>query len=105
MMIIAAVTISSDETNGTWTADFMPPSNPKLNNHGHFAITIKDNGDANTIRLQCSIDGGNSWQDVQTYTDSETREGCLDATIGVLYRAGCANGDWAAGTPYVALTK
>jgi len=104
-MIKEEVTITSDETNGTWTNNFMPSSNPKQTNHGYFGLTIRDNVDSNTITLRCSIDGGDTWEVVETYTVSELRTTGHDPTIGILYQAGCANGDWSTGSPYVALTK
>lgn len=104
-MIIADITITSDEADGTWTSVIKPPKNPKHSNFGYLGLTIKDNGDGNTIRVQCSIDEEVSWQDVETFTATSCRERAFDPTINALYRAGCANGDYSTGSPYVALTK
>ena len=102
-MISVTATVNSDETNGTWTEAFMPPSNPKLCNVGRFSVSVSGTFSA-TVTLQRSFDNGSTWLDVTTYT-SENEDTRLDATFGILYRIGCKNGEYTSGTVNLILAK
>lgn len=103
-MITATVTVNSDETNGTWTDSFMPPSNVNQVNMGRFSLSIEGASFTGTVTLQRSFDDGSNWKDYDTFSaDAEERH--IDTTIGILYRAGCKNGDFSSGSVDIILAK
>jgi hypothetical protein len=102
-MIKETIAVDSDETSGTWTNPFVPPSNPRFTNQGFFTVSVSGTFSA-TVTLQRSFDGGDSWLDVATYTDA-TETQLEDHTIGIQYRAGCKNGEYTSGTVNIVLAK
>jgi hypothetical protein len=103
-MIKETVTVNSDETGGTWTNSFMPPSNVNQTNMGRFSLSIEGSSFSGTVTLQRSFDNASTWKDYDTYTaDAEERH--IDTTIGILYRAGCKEGDFTSGSVDIILAK
>ena len=101
-MISVTETIDSAET---WTDAFVPPSNPRLTNHGRFAVSVAPDASFDgTVTLQRRFGDSDGWKVVDTYTAAE-ESNRVDTVIGVQYRIGIDTGDISAGEVVVRLAK
>jgi hypothetical protein len=87
----------------TFTDVFVPPSNPHLVNMGQFTISISGTWEG-TISLMRSIDGGDTWLEVDSWT-ANVETSSSDLTIGVQYKLGFQSGNFTSGTANVGLYK
>jgi hypothetical protein len=95
---------ASLESADSFTDEFMPPSNPHLNNVGQFTLSIAGTWEG-TLSLQRSLDNGDSWLDTGDEFESNGEYNCNDSAIGVLYRLGFKSGNYTSGTADVTIAK
>ncbi len=82
---------------------FTPPQNPRHPKCGQFTFSLTGVWNA-TITLQRSFDKGDSWVDVETFTEP-TQVNLTDLTSDVRYRFGVKSGEFTSGPIYVKLAK
>jgi len=71
--------------------------------NGYFNISISGTWDG-TVTCQRSFDIGDTWHDVNTWTDN-TQEYGFEPERGVQYRAGIKTGNYSSGTCVVRLSQ
>lgn len=87
-----------------FTDVFVPPSNPQHPKMGNCTLSITGSGWDASVILQRSFDKGETWHDVETFTENE-QVNLFDATIGIYYRAGVKSGNFTDGPLTIKLAK
>lgn len=86
-----------------YTDSIAPHDNEKSQRCGHLTLSISGTW-TGTVVLQRSFDNGDTWITLASYTTNQDIS-INDKTTDILYRAGCATGNYTSGTINIILAK